>query len=125
MISGGSLTHKIAKAVFQGLFTNSKPFYRTPKMASSKPVLKNLTTVLEEIGLAVLLIVCAVVIMIVFGAVNDEAVLWTVALIIQGFPYYTAIIAAIVSGFAKQAEDVPTVSKTQDGLVSTSGNVGG
>ena len=43
-------------------------------MASSKPVLKNLTTVLEEIGLAVLLIVCAVVIMIVFGAVNDEAV---------------------------------------------------
>lgn len=98
MIAGGSLTHKIAKAVFQGLLGFSKPFYRTPKLASQARLLKSLAGVMEEIILATLLLVSSLAVLTIFGTVNDEAVLWSVALLIQGIPYYAAIIAAIVSG---------------------------
>lgn len=100
MIAGGSLTHKIAKAVFQGLSSNSQPFYRTPKMASSAPLFKAFLGVIEEFGLAASLFLFAIHILSVFGTVNREAVLWAVALVVQSFPYLAAITAALVSGQA-------------------------
>jgi hypothetical protein len=101
MIAGGSLTHKIAKAVFQGLMGFKKPFYRTPKMESKAPLLKSLMNILEEIMLSFALFVSSLAVLFVFGTVNNEAVLWATALLIQGIPYYAALIAAIVSGTMK------------------------
>lgn len=97
MIAGGSLTHKIAKAVFQGLFFNSQPFYRTPKMEKAAPLLRNLATVREEFLLAMLLWGGAIGTLMIFGTVNNQAVIWTVALFVQSFPYIAAIVASIVS----------------------------
>jgi len=106
MIADGSLTHKIAKAVFQGLFTTNAPFYRTPKMEIATPLIKSLLSVREELTLASLLILCASLVVNTFGIINREAVLWSVALLIQGIPYYAAIIAAIVSTFDADTKPV-------------------
>ncbi len=97
MIAGGSLTHKIAKAVFQGLSNNSTPFYRTPKMDKVPHLLKCLKSVIEEFCLTILLLGLAVGILVTFGFVNQEAVIWAVALVIQTFPYVAAIVASLVS----------------------------
>ncbi len=103
MIAGGSLTHKIAKAVFQGLLTRGKPFYRTPKMENAAPIWKSLASVREEIALALTLCGASGGILAVFGWVNDQAVLWAVALLIQAFPYFAALVAAILGGLYQAA----------------------
>lgn len=102
MLAGGSLTHKVAKAVFQGLFTSSKPFYRTPKLDAAPRLIQSLATVTEEFGLAVFLWGCAYGIILVFGTRNDAAVLWCIALLCQTIPYIAAIFVAILSAFGSR-----------------------
>jgi len=102
MIAGGSLTHKIAKAVFQGLLMRKQPFYRTPKMENSARLFKALAQVLEELFLSLTLVGLAFGILRTFGTVNDQAVLWSIALVVQAFPYFAALIAAIVSCFSRE-----------------------
>lgn len=105
MMAGGSLTHKIAKAVFQGLLTRSQPFCRTPKMASSMPLLASLAGVLEEFSLAIVLTSASIGILSVFGTANHQAILWSIALIVQSFPYLAAIIASVVSSMAGRGHE--------------------
>lgn len=100
MIAGGSLTHKIAKAVLQGLSTRSKPFYRTPKKESSAPLLKAISNVYDELLLSITLVTLSWGVLDVFGTVNRQAVLWAAALVIQAFPYFAALIAAFVSSYS-------------------------
>ncbi len=102
MIAGGSLTHKIAKAVFQGLTARRQPFYRTPKLESKAPLLKALASVWEEFLLATALVGLSYGILRVFGTVNDQAVLWSIALVVQAFPYFAAIVAALVSTYSSK-----------------------
>jgi hypothetical protein len=98
MVAGGSLTHTVAKAVLQGLFTNGVPFYRTPKMAQGMPVLRSLVFVYQELMLALLLCVGAVGVVVSFGTVNDDAAVWAIALVIQAFPYFAAVTASVLAG---------------------------
>lgn len=100
MIAGGSLTHKIAKAVFQGLLSNSLPFYRTPKMDKAPPIFKSLLHVWEEFVLALALWLSSFGTYLIFGTENRTAVIWMIALIVQSFPYIAAILASLVSGFS-------------------------
>jgi exo-beta-1,3-glucanase (GH17 family)/cellulose synthase/poly-beta-1,6-N-acetylglucosamine synthase-like glycosyltransferase len=97
MVAGGSLTHAIAKAVFQGLFTSGLPFYRTPKMASAPRLVQSLVSVWEEGLLLTLLIGLASGILVVFGLENDAAILWSAALCIQGIPYAASVVASVLS----------------------------
>lgn len=102
MIAGGSLTHKIAKAVFLGLFTNSLPFHRTPKMVSKAPLLKNLYSIREELALTILLWTCAFWIVSIFGRDNRYALIWSIALLAQTFPYLSSIAAALASSLSRK-----------------------
>lgn len=102
LIAGGSLTHKIAKAVWQGLLGFEQPFYRTPKMANVAPIINSLMTVREEVGLAVLLWAAAIAVLISFGFVNWEAMVWAFALMIHSFPYLAAIGAAVVASLPER-----------------------
>lgn len=96
LIAGGSLTHKIAKAVWQGLLGIRRPFYRTPKLAAATPLLRSLLHVREELGLTLLLGLAAYGIVRVFGTVNDQAVIWVAAITVQSFPYLAALVAAVI-----------------------------
>lgn len=100
MLAGSALTHKVAKAVWQGLLGFSQPFYRTPKMDVSAPVIKALLSVREELALAIGLNFLAVEILKIFGTINFQAVLWSIALVIQSFPYLAAVAASLISSVA-------------------------
>jgi exo-beta-1,3-glucanase (GH17 family)/cellulose synthase/poly-beta-1,6-N-acetylglucosamine synthase-like glycosyltransferase len=119
MIAGGSLTHKIAKAVVQGLFTRSQPFYRTPKQESSAPLVKAISHVFEESFLALSLVGLSVGILREFGTINGQALLWAIALIVQAFPYFAAIIAALVSSYSGKKKDDKNTHATPPNLVIT------
>jgi len=97
MIAGGSLTLTVGKAVILGLLTSNIPFHRTPKMARAPQLVQSLLAVYQETLLALLLCAAALGIVHVFGTINDTAVLWSVALIVQALPYFAAITASIVS----------------------------
>ncbi|HKX12055.1 MAG TPA: glycosyltransferase [bacterium] len=103
-IAGGALTHKIAKAVFQGLFSfRSQPFFRTPKKESSAPLFKAITAVYDELLLAISLCVLSYGILDVFGTINGQAMLWAVSLVIQAIPYFAAILAALISSYSRKS----------------------
>lgn len=110
MMAGGSLTHKIAKAVLQGLFFFSVPFYRTPKMADSMPVFKALASVWQEFVLAMSLYVGAWMILKEFGTINYQAIVWAIGMIVQSFPYLAAIGASLVSSFSRDTSPEPVAS---------------
>ncbi len=103
MIAGGSLTYKIGKAVLQGLFTfRNQPFWRTPKDEKTAPLRNVFRSVWEEIFLTLTLWSLAVGIFKTFGAENHPALLWSIALIVQTFPYLAAVFAAFVSSFSSR-----------------------
>ncbi len=104
LIAGGSLTHRIARAVLQGLVFNSQPFYRTPKMDRAAPIIQSLIAVREELILALALWFCAFIVIDTFGWVNREAVVWGIALVVQTFPYVAAVAASIISSLATNKE---------------------
>jgi cellulose synthase/poly-beta-1,6-N-acetylglucosamine synthase-like glycosyltransferase len=100
MIAGGSLTHSIAKAVFQGLLGPGKPFHRTPKMDNAPALVRSLVIAREEIFLCLALNLFAIGLLCEFGVVNDDAVLWAFALTTQSLPYLAAAMAAVISSMA-------------------------
>ena len=123
LIAGGSLTHKIAKAVFQGLFGAPQPFYRTPKMDTAAPLLRALAAVLEEIGFAVALIAFSVEILRASDFINNQAVLWSVMLAVQSLPYLAAIITSLISGMGRaRYKRLPTALGTLDQASLLGGN---
>lgn len=101
MLAGGSLTYKISKAVWQGLFSRrTRPFFRTPKNERSAAVWQALGSVWEETLMLVMLWGLSAGILLTFGTKNDPAILWSIALVVQTFPYLAAIFAAMVSCYA-------------------------
>ena len=73
------------------------PFHRTPKLAAGAPVLQALVFVYQEILLALLLVGGAYGTLLVFGTMNDDAVLWGLSLLTQALPYFAAIVASLLS----------------------------
>ncbi len=109
MIAGGSLTHTIAKAVFQGLLTSKRPFYRTPKMKSPRPLLRSIIATRDEIVLTISLLGCTYGIYREYGFINSEAILWMIALLTQSLPYLSAIVAAMLSSLSAPLRKIYTL----------------
>ncbi len=109
-IAGMSLTHTIGRAVWQGLFTSNKPFFRTPKCENHPRLLQALMAAREEMALMIGLILMAVGILTVFTPQNRDAVLWATLLIVQSLPYGAAVIMAIFSTFP-EIKFTPTITK--------------
>ncbi|MFA5041443.1 MAG: hypothetical protein WC464_07410, partial [Bdellovibrionales bacterium] len=107
--AGMALSHAVARAVWQGLFTSDKPFFRTPKCEDKAPALRAFLMVREEFTLLVLLILCAAAVLIKFGTENQNAVLWTGMLFVQTLPYQAAVIVASVNARAKK-RSTPLIS---------------
>ncbi len=105
MMAFGAITHTIAKATFQALFTRmEKPFLRTPKMAAGQPLVKSLLFVWQETVLMLTLWTLAFLIAHTFSLKNKDAILWIVALLIQSFPYVCAVVVSVISALAVQGK---------------------
>jgi cellulose synthase/poly-beta-1,6-N-acetylglucosamine synthase-like glycosyltransferase len=101
-IAGMGLSHAVARAMWQGMFTSNKPFFRTPKCAGKAPALRALLMAWEEFALLILLIGCAFSVLWTFETENRNADLWAGMLLVQTLPYWAAIILACVNAWPKK-----------------------
>ncbi len=95
-IAGMSLTHTIARAMIQGLFTSSTPFLRTPKCESRPALIQGLLMAREELVILGLLWASALAVLIRYGAI-PEALIWCAVLLVQSSPYVAAGYTSIVN----------------------------
>jgi exo-beta-1,3-glucanase (GH17 family)/cellulose synthase/poly-beta-1,6-N-acetylglucosamine synthase-like glycosyltransferase len=96
-VAGMALTHAVGRAVWQGLFTNSKPFLRTPKNEDRPAAMQGLLMALEEVGLLLGLWGGALSVMYLFTTANHEAVIWSVMLMVQSLPYIAALTLSMIN----------------------------
>jgi len=96
-IAGMSLSHAVARAVWQGLFTSRKPFFRTPKCDNRPAAIQAFLMAREEIGLLITLTLCALMVLYRFTIQNQNAVLWAGMLSVQTLPYWAALYVASIN----------------------------
>ncbi len=96
-IAGLALTHTVAKAVWQGLFTSGRPFLRTPKFEKDKPFLAGLIIIWQELVFLILLWSAAYAMMSLehFGNLNGQ--LWVGVLLVQSMPYAASLFLLLVN----------------------------
>ncbi len=103
-ISGLALSHSIAKAVMNGVFTSGKPFFRTPKCENSPALVKALAASFEEACLGATLLAVAAGVIAVQGEDTPGAVIWGGVLMIQSLPYLAAILMSLINALPKHRE---------------------
>jgi cellulose synthase/poly-beta-1,6-N-acetylglucosamine synthase-like glycosyltransferase len=96
-VGGLALSHSIGKAVWKGLFTNSLPFLRTPKMKDAPALVQGLVMAREEFF--ILALTWAALLAVGFGHhwATIETKLWCVVLLTQSLPYLASVGVSIVA----------------------------
>lgn len=98
-LAGISLSNTIAKAVLQGFVTKDKPFFRTPKRASSHAIIQAILTSRMEFGMMCSLLLLVILLSYRKGFMMLDMHLWVVVLLIQSIPYAATILVSIISAF--------------------------
>lgn len=110
-IAGMALSHAVARAVWQGIFTSGKPFFRTPKCDDKRAAMQAFLMAREEIALLVTLLACAGMVLWKFTILNLDANLWAGMLVVQTLPYWAALAVAWVNALPPKPEKT-----TEDGV---------
>lgn len=100
-VAGMGLTHSIARAVFNGLWTSSKPFLRTPKGENRPALVQAFLMAWEEAQILTLLLFTAVVFLWRYGMTSGDALLWAGLLTVQAFPYAAALATSIAGSMPR------------------------
>jgi len=109
-IAGMALSHAVARAVWQGLFTSNTPFFRTPKCADKPLAMQAFLMAREEIGLLLALVLCAIAVLWRFDTSNRDAVLWASMLSVQTLPYWAALYVSMINALPKREKPQLTLS---------------
>lgn len=96
-IAGLALTHTVAKAVWQGLFTSGRPFLRTPKFEKQRPLLAGLVTIWQELVLMLMLWTAAGMMLSLEYFNNLNGQLWIAVLLVQSAPYVASLLLLLVN----------------------------
>jgi len=104
MIAGASLVTVIAKAFWIGLFQFNQPFRKTEKVLNKKRLgfFNYLVSVRFELVISSTLVVGAVWLLSIHGFFHKEAVIWSLALLIQTIPYFCTIYLMFIGNFMPQ-----------------------
>ncbi|MDR3450642.1 MAG: glycosyltransferase [Alphaproteobacteria bacterium] len=105
-VAGMGLSHAVARAMWQGMFTSGKPFFRTPKCGDKAPALQAFLMAREEITLLVAMLVCAGLVLWQFEIQNRNADLWAGMMLVQTLPYWAALAVATVNAWPKKQRAV-------------------
>lgn len=115
--AGLALSHTIAIAVLQGLFTSNKPFFRTPKLKHPGRIRTAIIEARWECLFTLLLWAAAIGVYQAQPEGGIDLQLWMLLLIVQSLPYVASIVMAIISGMSS----LPVV--TGDNDISSSLNI--
>jgi exo-beta-1,3-glucanase (GH17 family)/cellulose synthase/poly-beta-1,6-N-acetylglucosamine synthase-like glycosyltransferase len=98
-LAGLALSHTISLAILQGVFTRSKPFFRTPKMEKAHALLRALLSAREE-GLIMLgLWTSAYGVAVKQKLESTDIMVWIIVLLVLSIPYLASVLASLISGF--------------------------
>jgi exo-beta-1,3-glucanase (GH17 family)/cellulose synthase/poly-beta-1,6-N-acetylglucosamine synthase-like glycosyltransferase len=102
-VAGLALSHSIGKAVWKGLFSNSLPFLRTPKMKDAPALIQGLVMSREE--LVLLALTWGALLGVGFGHhwATIETKLWCAVLFTQSLPYLASVGVAILAAMPAPA----------------------
>jgi cellulose synthase/poly-beta-1,6-N-acetylglucosamine synthase-like glycosyltransferase len=103
-IAGMALSHAVARAVWQGLFTSGKPFFRTPKCEHKPAATQVFMMAREELILLTILLLCGIAILIIFTPQNMNANLWAGMLAVQTLPYWAAFFMSCINVWPTHAK---------------------
>ncbi|MCG8489561.1 MAG: glycosyltransferase [Chromatiales bacterium] len=98
-MAGLALSHTIALAIVQGIWTSGLPFFRTPKRANNSGLLQALQDAREEALFFLALLLAAIVVNGQYGADSPDAQIWSIVLLLQAIPYGAAIVVSMISAF--------------------------
>ncbi len=96
-IAGLALTHTVAKAAIQGLFTSSCPFLRTPKCESKSPIWVGLMMIKQELIMLFLLLTAALIMNYLEHFDNLTGNLWVTILLVQATPYAATLFTLLIN----------------------------
>ncbi len=99
--AGLALSHTIALAMLTGFITRQRPFFRTPKLASSQAWLKALFECREELLFMLAFWLAAYGVITVQTVKNLDLLVWVILLLIQSIPYLAALLVSLVSAFPR------------------------
>ena len=88
---GLALTYTVGRAVLYGLATSRLPFMRTPKMDERATLGMALGMARGEAVLTALLWLAAAVLWNTNGAIDPEARLWSIFMVVQSLPFAAAV----------------------------------
>ncbi|MBU1233597.1 MAG: glycosyltransferase, partial [Proteobacteria bacterium] len=111
--SGLALSHTIAKAMWLGLFTDGRPFLRTPKMEKSMAFVKAIGTVSEETLFMLALWLAAGALYYTISIDTWDIILWIMMLLVQSLPYFSALCLSIISALPKSKAKLATSHSLQ------------
>jgi cellulose synthase/poly-beta-1,6-N-acetylglucosamine synthase-like glycosyltransferase len=94
-IAGMALTHTVGRAIWQGIFTSGRPFVRTPKCADQPALMQGFLMARDEIIWLVMLVAVAIAVLWNFTMQNQEALLWSTAVLVQALPFAAALITSM------------------------------
>ncbi len=97
LLAGLALTHCVGKAVLTGIFTSGRPFVRTPKLESGRPIFSAVLMVWEELLLLIMLCGAAYWISSIDYFQNTQGKLWVSVLLVQAVPYFAAVLMALIN----------------------------
>jgi cellulose synthase/poly-beta-1,6-N-acetylglucosamine synthase-like glycosyltransferase/exo-beta-1,3-glucanase (GH17 family) len=96
-IAGMGLTYSIGRAMWQGIFTKTIPFLRTPKMADKAAWTQAFMMARDETILMLSQWFSAGLILFAKGWQDLDARLWALVLMVQSIPYLAALVTALIS----------------------------
>jgi len=131
-VAGMGLTYAIAWAMWQGIFTKSTPFLRTPKMADKAAFTQGILMASEEGALMLLHWIAAAA--VIFGPLlvnwlasatglfaapwkepwrnyyDPDVRLWSTVLVVQSMPFLAALVTSMISTLPSKRPVKPTTS---------------
>lgn len=105
-ISGLALSHTIAKAMWLGLFTDGRPFLRTPKMEQTAALTTAIGAASEETLMLLGFWLAAGTIYVCLPIENWDSILWLIVLLVQSIPYFAALSLSIISALPKLTANI-------------------
>ncbi len=98
-LAGLALSHTIARAILQGMFTSGLPFFRTPKQAQNTGLKRAIADAREETLFLLALCLAAFAISSTWGEKLPDAQIWSMVLLLQAIPYAASLLVSVVSAF--------------------------
>ena len=96
-IAGMSLTYTVGSAVWQGLFTQGRPFVRTPKCENQPAFMQGVLMARAELRWLAALWISAALVLLAESWHNQEAVLWSILLVVQSLPFIAATVTSMLN----------------------------